>query len=407
MNAGDPLPSPDDALRSLLDRLSPVGTERVRLRDAAGRVLAEDAATDRPSPALSVSAMDGYAVDLGRLRAGRVGVEGEGSIGRPPVTLREGSAARIVTGAPVPHGATAVLRREDVVEGEGWIEIGVDLIARLKEWENIRREGENGAAGTVFARAGREITPPVAGALAAFGVASPVVRRRVRVAIVATGDEIVAPEERVEAWRLRDSNTFSLAAFVGGAAWLVLVSAERCTDEPAPLRGALGRALDAADAVFVSGGVSMGHRDFVPAVLESLGVERVFHRVAQRPGKPLWAGVGPGGRAVLALPGNPVSVMVTARRFGAPALGRLAGLDRFGGPDGVVWLEGEVERAIPLWLHRLVRLRAPGRAERVATRGSGDVVGAAASDGFVEMPPGENGTGPWPFYAWALGGGAA
>lgn len=151
----------------------------------------------------------------------------------------------------------------------------------------------------------------------------------------------------------------------------------------------------------------MGHRDIVPEVLASLGVERVFHRVSQRPGKPLWAGIGPRGQAVLALPGNPVSVMVTARRFGAPALGRLAGVDRFGGPDGSVALEGADERAIPLWLHRLVRLSVPGRAERVATRGSGDVIGAAMSDGFVEMPPGETGAGPWPFYAWRLGGGAA
>lgn len=407
MNACDPLPSPGDALRSLLERLSPVASERVGLREAAGRVLAQDAVSDRPSPALSLSAMDGYAVDLGRLRAGRTAVEGEASIGRPPATLHQGSAARIVTGAPVPNGATAVLRREDVVEGRGWIEVGTDLIARLKDGENIRRQGENGPTGTVFARVGLEITPPVAGALASFGVASPVVRRRVRVAIVATGDEIVPPEQPVEAWQLRDSNSTSLEAFVAGTAWISLVSTERCADEPTPLRAALGRALDGADAVFASGGVSMGHRDFVPGVLASLGVERVFHRVSQRPGKPLWAGIGPRGQAVLALPGNPVSVMVTARRFGAPALGRLAGLDRFGGPDGSVALEGPDERAVLLWLHRPVRLSVTGRAERVATRGSGDVIGAAMSDGFVEMPPGETGAGPWPFYAWRLGGGAA
>ncbi|HRQ71990.1 MAG TPA: molybdopterin molybdotransferase MoeA [Phycisphaerales bacterium] len=407
MNEGDGLPSPGDALRALLERLSPVGTERVGLRDAVGRVLAEDAATDRPSPALSVSAMDGYAVDLSHLRAGWVAVGGEAAIGQPPVTQREGCAARIVTGAPVPHGATAVLRREDVAERDGWIEIGADLIARVKEGENIRREGENGPAGTVFARAGCEITPPVAGALAAFGVASLRVRRRVRVAIVATGDEVVPPEESVEPWQLRDSNSSALSAFVAGAAWLALVSVERCADEEAPLRAALGRALDGADAVFVSGGVSMGHRDFVPGVLASLGVERVFHRVAQRPGKPLLGGVGPRGQCVLALPGNPVSVMVTARRFGAPTLGRLAGLERFGGPDGAVTLDGEEERAIPLWMHRLVRLAAPGRAERVPTRGSGDVIGAAGSDGFVEMPPGESGSGPWAYYGWRLGGGAA
>ncbi len=407
MNGGDGLPSPGDALRTLLERLSPVGVERVGLRDAAGRVLAEDAATDRPSPALAVSAMDGYALDLARLRPGRIGVKDEAAIGRPPATLPEGHGARIVTGAPVPGGATAVLRREDVAEGAGWIEVGADLIARLKEGENIRRQGENGPSGTVFARAGCEITPPVAGALAAFGVASPRVRRLVRVAIVATGDEIVPPEESVEAWQLRDSNSSALSAFVAGVPWLALVSSERSADEEASLRACLGRALDAADAVLVSGGVSMGHRDFVPSVLESLGVERVFHRVAQRPGKPLLAGVGRRGRAVLALPGNPVSVMVTARRFGAPALARLAGLDRRGGPDGTLTIEGERERVIPLWLHRLVRLTAPGRAERVSTRGSGDVIAAAQSDGFVELPPGESGPGPWPFYGWRLAGGAA
>ncbi|GIK17985.1 MAG: molybdopterin molybdenumtransferase MoeA [Leptolyngbya sp. PLA2] len=407
MNVEHPLPSPGDALRALLERLSPVATERVGLREAAGRVLAENAAADRPSPPLTVSAMDGYAVHLARLRPGRISVAGEAAIGRAPETLREVCAARIVTGAPVPHGATAVLRREDVVEGDGWIEVGADLIARLNEDENIRRQGENGPAGTVFAKAGRLITPPVAGALAAFGVASPTVRCRVRVAIVATGDEILPPEHRVEPWQLRDSNSSALTAFVACVPWLMLVSTERSADEQALLRASLGRALEAADAVLVSGGVSMGQRDFVPGVLESLGVKRVFHCVSQRPGKPLLAGVGSRGQAVLALPGNPVSVMVTARRFGAPALARLAGMDHVWGADGMVVLDGEPERAISLWLHRPVRLTTPGRAVRVKTKGSGDVIAVSASDGFVEIPPGESGPGPWPFYAWTPGGGMA
>src|SRR5262249_19811723 len=147
------------------------------------------------------------------------------------------------------------------------------------------------------------------------------------------------------------------------------------------------------------GGVSMGERDLVPAALRDLGVRVIFHRLPQRPGQPLLAGVASGGRPVLALPGNPVSVLVTARRFACAALARRAGASALDQP-AIVPLERGDDASIALWWHRPARLFAPGRAELVATRGSGDVASIARSDGFVEMPPNAKGAGPWSWFPW-------
>jgi molybdenum cofactor synthesis domain-containing protein len=187
---------------------------------------------------------------------------------------------------------------------------------------------------------------------------------------------------------------------VQSRAWTELSEQRRIGDDPAALRDAAQSLLRGADALLLTGGVSMGPRDFIPAVLAELGARVVFHRLPQRPGKPILGAVLPDGRPILGLPGNPQSVMVTARRFGLPVLARLAGLREPGFP----WparLEGAGETRIDLWWHRLARVVGPGVVEAVDGRGSGDVSAAARSDGFCEVPPGQSGPGPWPFYPWS------
>jgi molybdopterin biosynthesis enzyme len=145
----------------------------------------------------------------------------------------------------------------------------------------------------------------------------------------------------------------------------------------------------------------MGDRDFVPRALEILGAAVVFHRLPQRPGRPVLGALLADGKPVLALPGNPLSVLVTARRIATPVLSRLAGLVQALPPPSVT-LDASDVRALDLWWHRLVRLTGPGRASLVEAASSGDFVAGARSAGFVETPPGATGTGPWPFYAWPL-----
>jgi molybdopterin molybdotransferase len=387
--------SPGEALAAMVARVEPVGTERVRLPKAGGRVLAEGVVADRPSPSCDVSAMDGYALRLADANPGRIEVAGEILIGRAPPEMVAGRALKIVTGAPVPAGADVVIKREDVEEHGDHIILGdVDV----KPNQNIRRRGENLGEGDGVASAGGVITPTVVGALATFGVVQPLVHERVRVGVLSTGDEVLRYDESPGAYQLRDSNAPGLAALLSRHAWIDVLEPGHVPDDKDETVARIGAMLDRCDALMLMGGVSMGDRDFVPAALEANGVETVFHKLPQRPGKPVLGGVVD-GRPVFGLPGNPVSVLATARALGLPALAVRAGITRWPAPP-VVRVVNADDTTLGLWWRRLVRLVGVGEVELVETRGSGDVPSSARSDGFVELPPGASGEGPWAYYGW-------
>lgn len=390
--------SPAAALSALVARVVPVERERVELADAAGRVLAGAIRTDRESPACDASAMDGFAVRARDLALGTLPISGEVRIGVAPPALRAETALRIVTGAPLPEGADAIVRREHVVERDGAIAIDQTRAAKIAAGQDVRRRGENAEAGALVIEGGALADGARIGALATFGAAGVEVHRRLRVRVVVTGDELVAVERDASPWQVRDSNGAALAALLARP-WIEVERAPRAPDDRAALARSVEAALDGADALVLTGGVSMGVHDHVPDTLRALGVEVLFHKLPQRPGKPILAGVAPGGRPVLALPGNPVSVLVTATRIALPAIARRGGLARVA-PRPAVRLEPGSDERLAMWWHRPVVLEGEGRARLIGGRGSGDVVAAARSDGFVEIPPGATGAGPFPFYAW-------
>jgi len=388
--------SPQTAVDALIARLAPVGTETIAASDAFGRVLGQRVLSDRPSPAADVSAMDGYALRHADLAHHRVlPVCGEVRIGREPILLPPEKVLRIVTGAGIPSGADTVIRREDTHEYPDRIVIRAEPACG----DNIRRRGQNAAAGHEVVPLGTLITPPVAAALATFGCARPLVQRRVRLGVIVTGDEVQQVGADVTPWMLRDSNGPGVASIVANCGWIDGTAARHAIDEPDALRRAIRELLDTCDAVVLTGGVSMGTRDFVPSALRALGAEIVFHGVRQRPGKPLLGALGPEGQAIFGLPGNPLAVMVGARRVAVPVLGHLAGMRVPPSPLAIT-VDMADEAPVEVWSHRPIRLTAPGRGELVVTRGSGDVVAAATSDGFVEVPPNASALGPWPYYAW-------
>ncbi len=384
----------------LLSRLTPVAAESVALPRASGRVLAGAVASDRPSPPCDVSAMDGYAVRLADLPPGRLRVAGQTAIGHPPAALPPAATLKIFTGAAVPAEAEAVIRREDVHEEADAITFDKRLAVR--PGQNIRRCGENAPAGAVVAEAGRSLTPAGVGALAAFGTAEVAVYRRPRVAILVTGDELLPVDAVPEPWQIRDSNGPVLRSLLGGIPWIELSSPRHVADQPALLNEALRTALARADAVILTGGVSMGDHDYVPDAVRCAGGDVVFHKVALRPGKPMLGAVGPQGQAILGLPGNPVSVMVTARRWAAAALRKRGGFAQPDPAPSAIEIINADARRVPLWWYRPVRRVGTSRAELVATMGSGDLVSAARSDGFIELPPDATGSGPWPYYSWSM-----
>ena len=395
------LRSPDEAIAAFLARIAPVGTEHLPLSEATGRILAQDLRTDRPSPATDVSAMDGFVARLAQLRPGRSPIAGEVRIGHAPPTLPETGVLRIVTGAPIPPGADVVFKREDVREAADSIEISADAIARTPAGSNIRRQGENAAQGVVILDKGRRITPAVAGALSTFGLGRPSVYKRVRVAILTTGDEVLEPDATPQPWQLRNSNGPALRALLSQPAWLDVHEQAHAPDDPEAIREFLIRLTAESDAVFITGGVSMGDRDFIPKVLQQLGAETLFHRLPQRPGRPMLGAVTERG-AIFGLPGNPVSVLVTARRIACPVLQAMSGVAPAPAADAMLTLENPSEKRLDLWWHRPAFRTGPASARVLETMGSGDVPAVAASDGFIELPPGESGPGPWPFFAWSV-----
>ena len=388
--------SPQAALDALLERIRPVGAESIALADATGRVLAAPVVADRDSPPCDVSAMDGFAVRSVDCSSNAIAIAGAIRIGTAPPSLVPNTALRIVTGAAIPFGADAIVKHEDV-------EIVGDAVrprVAVRSGDHIRKRGENLSHNFEVVPAGTCLTAPVIAALATFGVARPIVHHRVRVAIVTSGDELVPVDASPDEWHIRDSNGAALAAMLGANSTVVLCRQRHAVDEEPQLREQIALAMSESDAVIITGGVSMGERDFVPKILRRLSVRVAFHRLPQRPGKPLLAGVGWMDGPVLALPGNPLSVLVTARRFAVAAVRRRAGLVA-PEPIASVLLDDPDSATIPLWWHRLVRITSPGRAQLVMGRGSGDVPSAARSDGFVELPPGAGGPGPWPFLPWS------
>ncbi|MFN2382761.1 MAG: gephyrin-like molybdotransferase Glp [Gemmatimonadota bacterium] len=330
VTAAPPL-SVRDAQNRILALLRPLPAERVALAAARGRVLAEPVIAGLELPPWDNSAMDGYAVRAADVRPGvplPVALDlPAGSV--PGTRLPDGAVARIMTGAPLPAGADAVIPVEESA-GPG----GPGVFAAVGEpvtftetpvcGAHLRRRGEDVRRGVPVVPAGMVCGGPQVAMAASVGQAVLSVIRRPRITIVSTGDELVDVDQAGLPGRIVNGNAYGLAAQVEEAGGVPL-GLPIVPDEPAAIRSAIGAALAGADGVLTIGGVSVGERDYVRAALAAAGVALHFWRIALRPGGPTAFGMTDDGRWVLALPGNPVSALVTFELFGRPALRRLGG----------------------------------------------------------------------------------
>src|SRR3954468_17600733 len=327
-----------EARERVLAEAHPLAPEEVPLERALGRALAENVSAGEDLPPFASSAMDGFAVVAGEGAA--LAIVGESRAGHPteralgpgeairistraatPAGAGEpGRAIRIPPGAPIPAGADAVVPIERVVLSDAR-----DTVPATEAGANVRGSGEDLRAGESVMAAGAELGPAQVAVLAAVG--RPVVRVGAipRAAVLVTGDELVAPGERLQPGQIRNSNGYAIGAQAARAGARVL-DTRIVPDDRAATEQGLGQALDAADVVCVSGGVSVGPHDHVKPALAALGVEERFWGVRLKPGKPTWFGVR-NGKLVFGLPGNPGSAMVTYHLFARPALRRLAGAD--------------------------------------------------------------------------------
>jgi molybdopterin molybdotransferase len=312
----------DEARAAVLAEVRPLASQEVAIADALGRVLAQDVTAAADVPGFANSAMDGFAVRSGP--AGRrLRIAGESRAGAPATaTLNDGEAIRISTGAMLPEGADAVLQIELVTEADGAITLEDD-VARGR---NVRHPGEDVRAGAKLLGAGTRLGPAELGAAVNAGRATVLCARRPRVAVLSTGDELVEPGAPLGPGQIHDSNAPMLRALAQQAG--ADTSTKRVADERAATEAAIARALDEADLLVLSGGVSVGPHDHVKPALAANGVDEVFWRVALRPGRPTWFGVRRSDDTlVLGLPGNPVSAYVTFTLFARPALAALQGAD--------------------------------------------------------------------------------
>jgi molybdopterin molybdotransferase len=327
----------EEARARVLDSVTRLGDEVVALEAALGRVLAEDVTSAIAVPPFDSSAMDGYAVVSGP--GGELEVIGEARAGHPFAgAVAAGSAVRISTGALVPEGADAVVpveRTTAVKGGDSGDEFCIDPALRSKcrndrvgvpeiaPGANIRRAGEDIPINAVVLHAGARLGPAELGIAASIGRGELRCAQRPHVAVLITGDELTPPGQPLGPGRIYGSNGFALAAQAERAG-AVLTGRVTVPDDPEGTRAAIGQALDDADVVLVSGGVSVGPHDHVKPALHELGVEERFWGVRLRPGKPTWFGTRD-GTLVFGLPGNPVSAMVTFQLFARPALAALQG----------------------------------------------------------------------------------
>ena len=383
--------SVSEAQQCILESVEIPGPEQVRLEQSLGRVLAGDIRANRDLPPYDVSAMDGFAVrsaDLSNAPAALAIIEDIKAGDMPSKAVQSGQCARIMTGAPMPQGADAVIRVEDT---QALPESGVQIRIAVKPGNDVRPQGENMRNGEVVLAAGSEITPGAIGILATVKAAQMHVYRRPRVAILSTGNELEALDEPLDPDKIPDSNSYALMAQMQ-ALGIEPVMLGIARDDPGELAKYLKRGLE-YDVLLVSGGTSVGVHDYVRPTIEALGVQMRFWRVAMRPGHPMAFGTL-SNTAVFGLPGNPVSSMVCVEQFVIPALRRMMGFRRL------------YRRTVTARLAHPVKMR-PGRTEFIrvvlsrdndgyvasstGTQSSGVLLSMAKADGLLVVSPDSTG----------------
>jgi molybdopterin molybdotransferase len=371
-------------LASITHRL----TENVPLVGAHGRVLRADVRADRDLPPFDRVMLDGYALRAATWATGTrtFQIAGFQAAGAIPQKLPAGDACiEIATGAALPEGADCVVPYEDTTRDGTTMKIFP--VAELATGHAVHRRGGDYAAGTVIVSAGTRLTGREIAVAAACGCAVLSVSTEPKIAVVATGDELVDVEAKVGPHQIRRSNDYALRAALHAAGW-PRVECFHLRDVREEIEDKLRKILAEFDVVLLTGGVSKGKFDLLPAALAKLGVEKKFQGVAQRPGKPLWFGLGADSRPVFALPGNPVSSYTCLHRYVLPALAQAAGAPP--AAPRLAALTAPVIFKRPLAYFLPVKLKSGPAAELLVTPAavntSGDFAGLVDTDGFVELP---------------------
>jgi molybdopterin molybdotransferase len=382
--------SVEEANRIVLENTRPAPIEEVSLLAARGRILREPVRADRDFPPFHRVTMDGIALRFDGFGQGNQAFEVAGvqHAGSPQQSLKEASQClEVMTGTVLPEGTDTVIRYEDLDfserNGKRYAHVKVQP---ENSGLNVHRQGSDRKSEDLLISPGTKIGPSHIGVAASVGKATLQVSQPLRLAVISTGDELVDISRDPLPHQIRRSNAYALAAAFGRVG--AQTELFHLRDDQALLRKELGTLLQNFDCLVLSGGVSMGKADFIPGVLAQLEVEKLFHTVAQRPGKPFWFGRSPEGKAVFALPGNPVSTFMCAHRYVLPWL--KACLQQQETPIPTAVLAEPVTFKPPLaYFLQVQTYQAPdGRlmARPHPGGGSGDLANLLDSDAFLELP---------------------
>jgi molybdopterin molybdotransferase len=379
----------NEAIRIVLEQTPRLELETASLADTLGRILAEDIIADTDLPPFDRAQMDGYAVravDVANTPA-RLRIVGESAAGAGwHHEMKAGEAVRIMTGAPVPAGADAVQQVELTSENISEVEI----LQPVESGRSIVRQASEIKSGETVFRTGEEINAAMIASLASFGYTRVKVARRPRVAIMATGSELVDVDQKPGHDQIRDSNNYTLAAYASLCNGLI----ERlplAVDDTESLKFQMAQTADRCDTLITSGGVSMGLYDFTKAALKDLGAEIFFERVALRPGKPTVFG-RLGKTLIFGLPGNPVSVAVTFNLFARTALRAMQGAQQTHLPQETAVLDRDLKGSLDResYLPAVLRTNDAGLllAEPLKWGGSSDFISFARATALINVPAG-------------------
>lgn len=375
-----------EARAAILSSMPTFAAELAALDNASGRVLRCTVRAERDQPPFDRVMMDGIALrfeDLAETKR-KFPIQATQAAGDEVLSLQDGKCIEIMTGASLPQNADCIIPVERISVADGVATVEQDYAAAPGQF--IHRRASDHAMGAELLTTGKRISPLDIAIIASCGLSEVEVARNPAIRIVSTGNELVPAGQPIKPHQIRLSNGPAIQAMLESKGYADCLQ-DHLVDDMELLCDRIARHLESADVLILSGGVSMGKADFVPEVLTKLGVELVFHKVSQRPGKPMWFGKGPDQQVVFALPGNPVSALVCCRHYVIPALQAASALAA--APPEFAALAADIRFAPELTCFQPVRLlsNAAGQvlAMPVKTNTSGDFTALSATDGYVEL----------------------
>ncbi|MDW3648502.1 MAG: molybdopterin molybdotransferase MoeA [Bacteroidia bacterium] len=380
----------EEALRLISENTFDFGTEEVHLDNSLGRILREDFYADRDFPPYNRVTMDGIAIAHASFASGQrnFNIEGVAAAGSPQQRLSDPTnCLEVMTGAILPAGCDTVIRYEDLAEGDGQVRIQLDSMIH---GQNVHNKGEDRAQGSVIVKKGKKISSAEIGVGATIGKVQVKVSSLPKTLIISTGDELVEIQESPLPHQIRRSNIHRLKSTLRN--YGIEADSHHFDDDFEEIKNKLQRMIEEYDVILLSGGVSKGKFDYLPEALEAVGVQKLYHKIQQRPGKPMWFGRAPKDTFVFALPGNPVSSFLCMHRYFLTWLRESLQLQAADIPQAALAAPIHFKPNLTYFAQVKLSYTPEGKvlAHPVEGNGSGDLANLVDADAFIQLPQGKD-----------------